>query len=155
MPTPRGEQHGRRDDEQQPSSSDDEQQRDQPAPPRREMQRNAGELVGDVAHSSGRGGRIGSGGIGVAHAPSSVAVVVPARQIGGARPRAELFQQHVVAAARAAAATTAESWIVDVAEDDRLGRAGLLAGGHDFVRRAAARFSLSAATCAASMRCVQ
>src|SRR3954468_20574470 len=56
--------------------------------------------------------------------------VPDARQIAGARPVAELGEQHVIAAVRLALVDLGFG-IADVAERDRLGGAGLLAGGAD------------------------
>ena len=54
-----------------------------------------------------------------------------AREVGRARPRAELFEQRVIALARPLRSRPRCLAVGDVAEHDRLGRAGLLAGGHD------------------------
>ena len=54
-----------------------------------------------------------------------------ARQIGGPRPRVQFGQQRVIQRIVPSSCATRLSGVVDVAEDDRLGGAGGLAGGHD------------------------
>src|SRR4051794_31756806 len=53
------------------------------------------------------------------------------REIAGARPCIQLLEQYVVEYSRLAARDGTVR-VVDIAEDNRLGRAALLAGGDDF-----------------------
>src|SRR5438477_142668 len=58
--------------------------------------------------------------------------IVPAREVSGARPGADLLQQHVMPAA-ATALCHDRAFVLQIAERDGLGGAGLLAGGDDLV----------------------
>ena len=67
--------------------------------------------------------------------------ILHGREIRRARPRVEIFEHRVVARARLELGDAAVG-IVDVAEDDRLGRAHRLAGRHDFAVANVAIFAL-------------
>ena len=100
-----------------PSSSDEKNSAISQTPPRREMQRDAGQLVGDV-------------GIGLTRRQDRrrlrlsrscalpVRRVIPAREVSRARTRAEFLEQHVVAAA-ATAFRDRRTFVFQVAEHDR------------------------------------
>ena len=65
--------------------------------------------------------------------PSKVGLgIADVGQIGGARARAEMAEQRIVPRIAPSAALTSASALVQVAEADGAGRAGGLAGGHDF-----------------------
>ncbi len=79
-----------------------------------------------------------------------------ARQIGRARPRVQVCQAGCSCAAAPSASRRSALGVVDVAEDDRLRRAGLLAGGARSRRRAMSPvLALRASIFAALMRCTQ
>ena len=123
-------------------------------PPRREVQRDAGELVGDVGIAlTRRQDRMG-GGV-RAHAPLPVRRVVPAREVGGARPRAELFEQARSAGRSRRRFATAES--LSFRSPNTIALVGQACWQAVTTSSRAQRrgFPCRPATCAASMRCVQ